>query len=211
MRQKRRRRALERGVHNDWMRTHLHGLLAVALGKRIKLLTLPYIHLPPTITPIEPESLGEATLIFTAHLHPPATTIPTGNIISLHILCIQHNRVGECAEMCGCGRAQMFPSMHLRWRQARCKKIFKGGVKKICHLRGPALLVLSLLCQTEDKIFISHCFVSTLEERFCMVFSFFLHNTEGQSFPWSSAWHFSVHLFVCIRIWTCACATQRGR
>lgn len=210
MRQKRSRRALERGVHNDWMRTHLHGLLAVALGKRIKLLTLPYIHLPPTITPIEPESLEEATLIFTAHLHPPATTIPTGNIISLHILCIQHNRVGECAEMCGCGRAQMFPSMHLRWWQARCKKNFKGGVKKIWHLRGPALMVLSLLCQTEDKIFISHCFVSTLEERFCMFF-FLFYNTEGQSFPWSSAWHFSVHLFVCILIQMCVCTTLRGR
>lgn len=203
--QKRMRRASERGAHNDWMRTHLHGLLAVALGKRIKLLTLPYIHLPPTITPIEPESLGEAALIFTTHLHPPATAIPTGNIISLHILCIQHNGVGECAEMCGCGRAQMFPSMHLRWRQPRCKKNFKGGVKKIWHLRGPALMVLSLLCQTEDKIFISHCFVSTLEE---ILQGFFFHHTEGQSFPWSSAWHFSVHLFVGIRIWMCACTTQ---
>lgn len=104
---------MERGVHNDRMRTHLHGLLAVALGKRIKLLTLPYIHLPPTITPIEPESLGEAALIFTTHLHPPATTIPTGNIISLHILCIQHSGVGECAEMCGCGQTQIsFPCIY---------------------------------------------------------------------------------------------------
>lgn len=43
---------------------------------------------------------GGATLIFTTHLHPPATTIPTGNIISLHILCIQHNRVGlQCVCM----------------------------------------------------------------------------------------------------------------
>lgn len=37
----------------------LCGLLTVALGKAIKLLSLPHIHLPPTITPIEPGSLGE--------------------------------------------------------------------------------------------------------------------------------------------------------
>lgn len=80
---------------------YLHGLLTVALGKGIKLLSLPHIHLPPTIAPIEPVSLGGVTLIFTTHLHPPATTIPTGNIISLHILCIQHKGVGECAE-CRC-------------------------------------------------------------------------------------------------------------
>lgn len=66
-----------------------------------------------------------------------------------------------------------FPSMHLRWWQACCKKNFKGGVKKIWHLRGPALMVLSLLCQTEDKIFISHYFVSTLEKRFCRFLFFF--------------------------------------
>lgn len=80
---------------------HLCGLLTVALGKGIKLLSLPHIHLPPTITSIEPGSLGGATLIFTTRLHPPATTIPTGNIISLHILCIQHKGVGECA-VCRC-------------------------------------------------------------------------------------------------------------
>lgn len=91
---------------------YLCGLLIVALGKGIKLLSLPHIHLPPTITPIEPGSLGGATLIFTTHLHPPATTIPTGNIISLHILCIQHKGVGECRCVCGCGRAQMFLSMY---------------------------------------------------------------------------------------------------
>ncbi len=73
---------------------YLYGLLTVALGKGIKLLSLPHIHLPPTITPIEPGSLVGATLIFTTHLHPPAATIPTGNIISLHILCIQHKGVG---------------------------------------------------------------------------------------------------------------------
>lgn len=126
MRLKRTGRASERGVHNDRMRTHLHGLLAVALGKRIKLLTLPYIHLPPTITPIEPESLGEAALIFTAHLHPPATTIPTGNIISLHILCIQHNGVGECAEMCGCGRAQISLLCIYGGDKLVVKRILKG-------------------------------------------------------------------------------------
>lgn len=38
---------------------HLCRLLTVALGKGIKLLSLPHIHLPPTITPIEPGSLGE--------------------------------------------------------------------------------------------------------------------------------------------------------
>lgn len=104
-----------------------------------------------------------------------------------------------------------FPSMHLRWWQACCKKNFKGGVKKIWHLRGPALMVLSLLCQTEDKIFISHYFVSTLEKRFCRFFLVFFYNTEGQCFPWSSAWHFSVHLFVCSRIWMCACTTRSSR
>lgn len=107
-----------------------------------------------------------------------------------------------------------FPSMHLRWWQPCCKKNFKGGVKKIWHLRGPALMVLSLLCQTEEKIFISHYFVSTLEKRFCrgfFGFVLFFYNTEGQSFPWSSAWHFSVHLFVCIRIWMRACTTRSGR
>lgn len=111
----------------------LCGLHTVALGKGITLLSLPHIHLPPTITPIEPRSLGGATLIFTTHLHPPATTIPTGNIISLHILCIQHKGVGECAVcrcLCGCGRAQMFPSMYTWLWQVCCEKSFKEGLKR---------------------------------------------------------------------------------
>lgn len=46
-------------------------------------------------------------------------------------------------------------------------------------------MVLSLLCETEDKIFISYCFVSTLQKRFCN-----FYNTEGQSFLRSSARNF---------------------
>lgn len=60
-------RLLERAslkfVMTEWAsedsRPHLCGLLTVALGKGIKLLSLPHIHLPPTIAPIEPGSLGE--------------------------------------------------------------------------------------------------------------------------------------------------------
>lgn len=54
-------------------------------------------------------------------------------------------------------------------------------------------MVLSLLCETEDKIFISYCFVSTLEKRFCN-----FYNVEGQSFLRSSARNF-LSSFECVR------------
>lgn len=47
-------------------------------------------------------------------------------------------------------------------------------------------------------MFISQCFVSTLEKGFCIFYS-----AEWQSFPQSSAWNFSVRLAVCIRFWMC--------
>lgn len=54
-------------------------------------------------------------------------------------------------------------------------------------------MVLSLLCDTEDKIFISHRSVSTLERRFCG-----FYNVEEQSFTRSSASNF-VPSFECVR------------
>lgn len=97
-----------------------------------------------------------------------------------------------------------FPSMHLRWWQACCKKNFKGGVKKIWHLRGPALMVLSLLCQTEDKIFISHYFVSTLEKRFCRFFCFFFLQYRGTKFPVEFCMTF-FSSFVCVQPYMNVC------
>lgn len=99
-----------------------------------------------------------------------------------------------------------FPSMHLRWWQARCKKNFKGGVKKIWHLRGPALMVLSLLCQTEDKIFISHYFVSTLEKRFCRFFFFWFFFTIQKDKVSRGVLH-DISQFICL----CEATYERAR
>lgn len=56
-------------------------------------------------------------------------------------------------------------------------------------------MVLSLLCEREDKIFISYCFVSTLEKWFCI---FFFLQCRGTKFPAEFAWiFFSVHLRMC--------------
>lgn len=137
---------------------------------------------------------GRATLVFTTHLHPPVATIPTGNIISLHILCIQHNGVGECAVWrWGYGQAQMFPSMRLWQWQVCCKKNVKEKTPQGSTVNGSKFTL-----GDRRQMFISQCFVSTLEKSFCNFYS-----AEGQSFPQSSAWNFSVHLAVCIHISMC--------
>lgn len=187
----------------DWAREEtilfLCGLLTLALGKGIKLLLLPHVHLPPTITPIEPASLGVVTLIFNAHLHPPATAIPTGNIISLHVLCIQHKRAGECA-VCRClcvgaGRLGCFPLCIHGCDMPVVKRVLKR-VQKVIMPQGCSINGTWFTLWAPRQNIYSILFVSTLEKVILQVLQ-----CSGTKFPAETEWVSSVHLSMCTHMW----------
>lgn len=127
-------------VQHAWtasISTTMCGLLTVASGEGIKLLSVPHINLPPTIAPIEPGSLGEPHL-YSLHIsnpQPQPSPLETLFHYIYYAFSIRELLNVQCAMCVGVGKLRCFLLCIHGCDKPVLKRVFKEDVKR-CNASG---------------------------------------------------------------------------